>query len=167
MSLIIILVIECLIWTLPTVKISFHIFIHCDVTWYLWKLTNNQNAISAQEANSFNITQTNRGVEFIIFSREKHISWTIFGLNHRMDNKQVEKSSSCLKRVKNSLERVKLLIQELITKLSTPEAKSSLWTDGTKCSFYQKEYNIFWCCKKSKLIILLIFVYISRVVVTL
>ena len=60
-----------------------------------------------------NITQTNRGVEFIIFSREKQISWTIFGLNHRMDNKKVEKSSSCLKRVKNSLERVNILIREL------------------------------------------------------
>ena len=53
------------------------------------------------------------GVEFIIFSREKHISWTIFGLHHRLNNKKVEKSSSCLKRVKNSLERVKLLIREL------------------------------------------------------
>ena len=31
----------------------------------------------------------------------------------------------------------------------------------------KKEYNIFWCCKKSKFIILLIFVSISRVVVTL
>ena len=44
-----------------------------------------------------NITQTNRGVEFSIFSREKHISWRIFGLNHRLNNKKVEKSSSCLK----------------------------------------------------------------------
>ena len=43
----------------------------------------------------------------------------------------------------------------------------SLWTDGTKCSFFKKEYNIFWCCKNSKFIILLIFVPISRVVVTL
>ena len=49
MSPIIILVIECLICALPTVKIS---FFHCDVTWYLWKLTNNQNAISAQKVNS-------------------------------------------------------------------------------------------------------------------
>ena len=71
--------------------------------WYLWKLTNNQNAISAQKVNSLNITQTNRGVEFIIFLREKHISWTIFGLNHRLNDKKVEKSSSCLTRVKNSL----------------------------------------------------------------
>ena len=31
----------------------------------------------------------------------------------------------------------------------------------------KKEYNICWCCKKSKFIILLIFVSISRVVVTL
>ena len=61
----------------------------------------------------WNITQTNRGIEFIIFSSEKHFSWTIFGLNHGMNNKKVEKSSSCLKRVKNSLERVKLLIREL------------------------------------------------------
>ena len=60
-----------------------------------------------------NVTQTNRGFEFIIFSREKPISWTIFALNHRLNNKKVEKSSSCLKRVKNSLERVKLLIREL------------------------------------------------------
>ena len=60
-----------------------------------------------------NITQTNRGVEFIIFSREKHISWTIFGLNQRLNNKKVQKSSSCLRRVKTSLERVKLLIREL------------------------------------------------------
>ena len=49
----------------------------------------------------------------MIFSREKYISWTIFGLNHRMNNKKVEKSSSCLKWVKNILERVKLLIREL------------------------------------------------------
>ena len=61
----------------------------------------------------YNITQTNRGVEFIVFSRKKHISWTIFGLNHRLNDKKVEKSSSCLKRAKNSLERVKLLIKEL------------------------------------------------------
>ena len=61
----------------------------------------------------WNITESNRGVEFIIFSREEHISWTIFGLNHRLNNKKVEKSSSCLKRVKYSLERVKLLIREL------------------------------------------------------
>ena len=33
-----------------------------------------------------NITQINRGVEFIIFSREKHISWTIFDLNYRLNN---------------------------------------------------------------------------------
>ena len=58
----------------------------------------------------YNITQTNRSVEFIIFSREKHNSWTIFDLNHRLNNKKVEKSSSYLKRVKNSLESVKLLI---------------------------------------------------------
>ena len=31
----------------------------------------------------------------------------------------------------------------------------------------KREYNIFWCCKKSKFIILLIFVPISRLVVTL
>ena len=61
----------------------------------------------------YNITQTNRGVEIIIFSREKHISWTIFGLKYRLDNKKVEKGSSCWKRVKNSLERVKLLTREL------------------------------------------------------
>ena len=29
-----------------------YIFIHCDVTCYLWKLMNNQNAISAQKVNS-------------------------------------------------------------------------------------------------------------------
>ena len=74
---------------------------------------NNQNAISAQKVNSLKHTQTNRGVEFIIFLREKHISWTIFSLNHRLNNEKVEKSSSCLKLVKNSLERVKLLIREL------------------------------------------------------
>ena len=94
-------------------KLHLHIFIHCNVTWYLWKLTNNQNAISARKVNSLNITQTNKAVEFIIFSKEKHISRTIFGLNHRLNNKKVEKSSSCWKQVKNSLERVKLLIREL------------------------------------------------------
>ena len=62
----------------------------------------------------FKTYHTNKqGVEFIIFSRETHISWTIFGLNHRLNNKKVEKSSICLQRVKNSLERVKLLIREL------------------------------------------------------
>ena len=34
-------------------------------------------------------------------------------MNHHLYNKKVEKSLSCLKRVKNSLERVKLLIREL------------------------------------------------------
>ena len=76
-----------------------------------WRIT--KCHFSAKRLIPQNITQTNRGVEFIIFSREKHISWTIFGLNHRLNNKKVEKSSSCLKRVKNSLERVKLLIREL------------------------------------------------------
>ena len=93
-------------------KFHLHIFIHCDVTWYLWKLTNNQNAISVQKVNSLKHYTNKQGRWIIIFSREKHISWTIFGLNHRLNNKKVEKSSSCLKRVKNSLERVKLLIRE-------------------------------------------------------
>ena len=75
-----------------------------------WRIT--KMPFQRKRSIPWNITQTNRGVEFIIFSREKHISWTIFGLNHRLNNKKVEKSSSCLKRVKNSLERVKLLIRE-------------------------------------------------------
>ena len=94
-------------------KFHLHIFIHCNVTWYLWKLTNNQNAISAPKVSSLKHYTNKQGVEFIIFSREKHTFWTIFGLNHRLNNKKVEKSSSCLKRVKNSLGRVKLLIREL------------------------------------------------------
>ena len=63
------------------------------------------------------------GVEFIIFSREKHISWKIFGLNHRLNNKKVEKISSWLKRVNNRLERVKLLIRELNYQIIHPRGK--------------------------------------------
>ena len=52
-SLIITLVIECLWYVLFLLwKFHLHIFIHCDATWYLWKLTNNQHAISAQKVNS-------------------------------------------------------------------------------------------------------------------
>ena len=76
-----------------------------------WRIT--KMSFQRKKSISWNITQTNRGVEFIIFSREKYISWTIFGLNHRLNKKKVEKGSSCLKRVKNSLDRVKLLIREL------------------------------------------------------
>ena len=76
-----------------------------------WQVTNMLN--QRKRSIPWSITQTNRGVEFIIFSREKHISWTIFGLNHRLNNKKVEKCSSCLRRVKNSLKRVKLRIREL------------------------------------------------------
>ena len=76
-----------------------------------WRIT--KMPFQGKRSIPYNITQTNRGVEFIIFSREKHISWTIFDLNHSLNNKNVEKSSNCLKRVKNSLERVKLLIREL------------------------------------------------------
>ena len=68
-----------------------------------WRIT--KMSFQRKRSIPWNIIETNRGVEFIIFSREKHISWTIFGLNHRLNNKKVEKSSSCLKRVKNSLER--------------------------------------------------------------
>ena len=88
-------------------KFHLHIFIHCDVTWYLWKLTNNQNAISMQKVKYLKHYTNKQGVEFIIFLGEKHISWTIFGLNHRLNNKKVERSSNCLKRVKNSLKRLK------------------------------------------------------------
>ena len=113
MSLGIILAIECLICVLPTVKISFTYLypLRCDIVSFKnWRITKMQ--FQRKRSITSSITQTNRGVEFIIFSREKHISWTIFGLNHRLNNKKVEKSSSCLKRVKNSLERVKLLIRE-------------------------------------------------------
>ena len=94
-------------------KFHLHIFIHFDVTCYLWKLTNNQNAISAQTVNSLKYYTNKQGRWIHHFSREKHISWTVFSLNHRLNNVKVEKRSSCLKRVKNSLERVKLLIREL------------------------------------------------------
>ena len=75
---------------------------------------NNQNAILAQKVNSLK-HYTNKQGRLIhhFFSREKHISWTIFGLSHRLNNQKVEKSSSYLKRVNNSLKRVKLLIREL------------------------------------------------------
>ena len=51
-----------------------------------WRITNMpfQRKRSIPE----NIIETNRGVEFIIFSRKKHIRWTIFGLNHRLNNKK-------------------------------------------------------------------------------
>ena len=64
------------------------------------------------------------GVEFIILSREKHISWTIFGVNHRLNSTKVEKSSSCLKWVNNSLERVKLLLRELNYKIIHSRGKA-------------------------------------------
>ena len=113
-SLIIILVIECLICALPTAKIFIYISLSIAIWQDIfenWRITKMpfQRKLSIPK----NITQTDRGVEFIIFSKEKHISWTIFGLNHRLNNRKVEKSSSCLKRVKNSLERVKLLKKEL------------------------------------------------------
>ena len=101
-----------------------------------WRIT--KMPFKRKRSIPLNITQTNRGVEFIIFSREKYISWTIVGLNHRLNNKKVEKSSSCLKRVKNSLERVKLLIRELNYQIIHSRGKSSLWTDETKCSFFKK-----------------------------
>ena len=41
------------------------------------------------------------------FLREKHISWTIFGLNHRLNNKKVKKSSSCLKTSKEQSQKSK------------------------------------------------------------
>ena len=125
-------------------KFHLHIFIHCDVTWYRWKLTNNQNAISAQKVNSLK-HYTNKQI-----SREKHIKWTTFGLNHHLNNKKVEKSSSCLKRVKNSLERLKLLIRELNYQNIHPRGKViplNRWNE-VLFSLKKKEYNIFWCCKK-------------------
>ena len=80
-----------------------------------WRIT--KMLFSAQKVNSLKHYTKNRGAEFIIFSRKKHISWTMFGLNHHLNNKKVEKNSSCLKRVKNNLERVKLLIKELNYKI--------------------------------------------------
>ena len=48
-----------------------------------WRIT--KMPFQRKRSIPYNITQTNSGVEFIIFSREKHISWTIFGLNHRLN----------------------------------------------------------------------------------
>ena len=108
-----------------------------------------------------------QGIEFIIFSREKHISWTIFALNHRLNSKKVEKSSSCLKWVKNSLERVKLCKRVKLPNYPLQRQSHPFEQMERSALSLKKEYNIFWCCKKSKFIILLIFVPISRIVVTL
>ena len=112
MSLFIILVIKCLICALP----EHFIYISLSTAmWHgifkNWRIT--KNVILAQKVNSLKHYTNKQGPWIPIFSREKHISWTIFGLNHHLNNKKVEKSSSCLKRAKNSLERVKQLLREL------------------------------------------------------
>ena len=112
----------------------------------------------------WNSTETNRGVEFIIFSREKHISWTIFGLNHRLNNKKVEKSSSCLKRVKNSLERE--LNYQIIHSRGKVIPLNFEQMEQSALSL-KKSITSFGAVKNPKFIILIIFVPISRVVVTL
>ena len=101
---------KCSSYCENSIYISLCIAMWCGI-FENWRIT--KMPFQRKRSIPYNITQTNAGVEFIIFSREKHISWTIFGLNHRLNNKKVEKSSSCLKRVKNGLERVKLLIREL------------------------------------------------------
>ena len=149
-------------------KFHLHIFIHCHVTWYLWKLTNNQNAISAQKVNSLKHYTNKEGRWIHHFSREKRISWTIFGLKHRLNNKKVEKSSSCLKRVKNSLKKSKTTHKRVKLPNCPLQRQSHPFEQVERSALsLKKEYNIFWCCKKSKFIILVICVPISRVVVTL
>ena len=79
---------------------------------------NNQNAISAQKGQFLKTLHKQTRALNSSVSREKStLARTIFGLNHRLNNEKGVKISSCLKRVKNSLERVKLLIRELDYKI--------------------------------------------------
>ena len=81
---------------------------------------------------------------------------------------KVDKSLSCLKRVKNCLERVKLLIRELNYQSIHSRGKViplNRWNQVPL--LLKKSITSFGAVKKSKFIILLIFVPISRVVVTL
>ena len=108
MSLIIILVIECLICALPTVKISFT---------YLYPLRYHRVSLKIDEYPKCHFSANGQFLKTLhkqtgalnsSFSRKKstfaeqYLAWTTIWII-----KKVEKSSSCLKRVKNSLERVK------------------------------------------------------------
>ena len=101
------------------------------------------------------------------FSREKstlaeqYLAWTTVWIIKRW------KEFKLLKTGKNSLERVKLLIRESNYQIIHSRGKVIPLNRWNEVLFLLKEYNIFWCCKESKFIILLIFVPISRVVVTL
>ena len=113
MSLIIILVTECFICTLLTVKISFTYLypLQCDMV--SLKIDESPKCHFSAKGQFLKTLHKQTRALISLFSREKStlaeqcLSWTTVWII------KVEKSSSCLKRVKNSLERVKLLIREL------------------------------------------------------
>ena len=88
-------------------------FIYIYLSIAMWhgifdELTNNQSAISAQKVNSLKHYTNKQGrwihhfLERKSTLAEQYLAWTTV-----LYNKKVERSSSCLKRVKNSLERLK------------------------------------------------------------
>ena len=97
------------------------------------------------------------------FSREKstlaeqYLAWTTVWIIKRW----IRTSKEQFRKSKTTHKRVKLPNYPL-QRQSHPFEQM----EQSACSL-KKQYNIFWCCKKSKFIILLIFVHISRVVVTL